>query len=97
LTANTISGSISLNFDTEYTASCDGYVRGIVNNGNDKYVQIMLYFSSSGGYGTAAEVGGLSSQSIATQICSVYVRKGTKYKILCSSTSDATCSFFPLS
>ena len=94
LKANITSGSTALSFDTEYTASSDGYVRGVVNQGASKYVQIMLYFSSAGAYGVAAKVG--DTPNIG-QACTVYVRKGMKYKIQCSSTNDATCSFIPLS
>lgn len=94
LKANITRGSTALSFDTEYTASSDGYVRGIVNNGSNKFVQIMLYLDSAGTYGVFAKVGDSLSQG---QVCTVYVRKGTKYKIQCSSTNDATCSFIPLS
>lgn len=94
LKANITSGPTALSFDTEYTASSDGYVRGIVNQGANKFVQIQLYFSSAGAYGIVAKVGDSLNEG---QACSVYVRKGMKYKIQCSSTNDATCVFIPLS
>lgn len=86
--------STALNFNTEYTASSDGYVRGLVNAGLGKYVEIRLYISSADAYGVFAKVGDSPNEN---QVCSVYVRKGTKYKVQCSSTNDATCFFNPLS
>ena len=94
LKANTMIGADTLSFDTEYTASSDGYVRGIVNHGSDKFVQIMLYFSNAAAYGLAAKVGDSPNEN---QACVVYVRKGMKYKVNCSSVNDATCTFIPIS
>lgn len=94
LKANTMRGTDTLSFDTEYIASSDGYIRGIVNHGSGKFVQIMLYFSAAATYGLAAKVGDSPNEN---QACVVYVRKGMKYKVNCSSINDATCSFIPLS
>lgn len=85
----------ALTYDTEYVATADGYMRGIVNEGSAKYI-ILFGKRTNGTWFQLAQASGGAVGAAVTANVTIFIPKGMSVKFSGSASADTSCAFVPL-